>query len=352
MYKLIISSILLLFLSSCTSHYNITKVNDVLNLIQSEYVEDINTTRLTDDSINLMVKHLDTHSVYLNQEDLNRFLISTSGSFGGVGIIMHIQNNLLTVERTIDHAPAKEAGIKTGDIIIQINHKSTLGLNIKECVKMTKGAVGTKLHLTILRKSSTKPLVVSIKRAYINTQPVFATRIQKDLLYISIPIFNQKTSNTLKRILTHNTNIKGIILDLRYNPGGLLDQAISVIDMFIQKGLIVKQKGRQAIYNTSYYATTSTIDSHTPMTILINEKSASASEIVSGTLQIYKRAKIIGEKSFGKGTVQTLFTLDNTSALKMTIAKYYLANGKCIDKIGILPDFIMKKKLHKKKSIS
>jgi len=267
-------------------------------------------------------------------------------------LIFNQENKLLTVERTIDNTPAKAAGIKTDDVIIQINHKSTLGLNIKECMAMTKGAVGTKLYLTILRKSSAKPLVVSIKRAYINTQPVFATRIQKDLLYISIPIFNQKTSNSLKYILTHNTDSKGIILDLRYNPGGLLDQAISVIDMFIPKGLIVTQKGRQETYHTSYYATTSTVDSHTPMAILINKKSASASEIVSGTLQIYKRAKIIGEKSFGKGTVQTLFVLDNTTALKMTIAKYYLANGKCIDKIGIHPDFIIKKRLHKKKLIS
>jgi len=349
MYKIIIYGVILLFLVSCTGHYNTNKVSDVFNLIEDEYVEDINTTKLTDNSIQYMLKHLDVHSVYLNKKDLNKFLISTRGSFGGVGISMHMQNNLLTVTRPINHTPAKSAGIKKGDVILQINNHSTLGLDIEKCVAMTKGPVGTKLDLTILRKSSAKPLHFSIQRAYINTQPIFATLIKENLLYISIPIFNQKTTEELKTILTHYTKIKGIILDLRYNPGGLLDQAISVIDMFIQKGLIVKQQGRKEQYNTSYYATTSTIDNHTPMVILINEKSASASEIVSGTLQIYKRAKIIGQKSFGKGSVQTLFDLGNNSALKMTIAKYYLANGKCIDKIGIIPDIPIKNILHKKK---
>jgi len=349
MYKIIIYGGILFFLVSCTGHYNTSKVSDVFNLIENEYVEDINATKLTDDSIQYMLKHLDAHSVYLNKKDLNKFLISTRGSFGGVGISMHIQNNLLTVTRPINNTPAKAAGIKSGDVIIQINNHSTLGLNIEKCVAMTKGPVGTKLNLTILRKSSTKPLRFSIQRAYINAQPIFSTLIQDNLLYISIPVFNQKTKGELKKILTHYTKVKGIILDLRYNPGGLLDQAVSVIDMFIQKGLIVKQKGRKEQYNTSYYATTSTIDNHTPMVILINEESASASEIVSGTLQIYKRAKIIGQKSFGKGSVQTLFDLGNNSALKMTIAKYYLANGKCIDKIGIIPDIPIKNILHKKK---
>jgi len=351
MYKIIVYNVILFFLVSCTSHYNTNKIGDVFDLIENEYVEDVNATKLTDNSIKYMLKYLDVHSIYLNKEDLNRFLISTRGSFGGVGISMHIQNNLLTVTRPINNTPAKAAGIKRGDVIIQINNHSTLGLDIEKCVAMTKGPVGTKLNLTILRKSSTKPLLFSIQRAYINTQPIFATLIKDNLLYISIPIFNQKTKEELKKILTHYTKVKGIILDLRYNPGGLLDQAISVIDMFIPKGLIVKQRGRQEQYNTSYYATTATIDDHTPMVILINEESASASEIVSGTLQIYKRAKIIGQKSFGKGSVQTLFDLGNNSALKLTIAKYYLANGKCIDKIGIIPDFKIKNILHKRKKI-
>lgn len=331
--------------------YPTNKIDKLLNIVNSEYVNDINHTKLTNTAINSILKQLDPHTTYLNRKKLEEFLVTTTGNFGGVGISMHMQNHLLSVITPIANSPAMSAGIQSEDIILRINNHSTLNLSIEECIALTKGEVGTNLHLTVLRKSVSKPLLFSIKRAIINPQPLFATLLQHKILYISIPTFNEHTSQELANILNTYTDAKSIILDLRYNPGGVLQQAVDVIDMFIDKGLIVKQKGRLDKYNTTYYASSSCIDKHIPMVVLINKGSASAAEIVSGTLQVYKRATIIGEKSYGKGSVQTLFPLDNDSALKMTIAKYYLANGKCIDKIGIVPDIVVKNKLYRLKKV-
>ena len=346
MYNKIVFLLILILLNGCTSN---SKLESVLQLVKNEYVHDINQTQLTDNSIRNLLTQLDPHTVYLTRKDLERFLILTTGHFGGIGISMNIQNRLLTIIAPITNTPAKAAGIKSGDIIIKINNHPTLGLNMEECVALTKGKVGTNLKLTILRKGEPKPLHFTIKRAYINTNPVFATLLNNSILYIHIATFNTQTSSELAQILTQYSSKKGIVLDLRYNPGGILNQAIATVDMFINQGIIVKQKGRLGKYTESYYATKESIDTTTPIAILINKGSASASEIVSGALQIHKRAIIIGEKSFGKGSVQTLFTLDNDSALKMTIAKYYLPDGKCIDKIGIKPDIIVKNSLHIKK---
>ena len=344
----------MILFTACTP-YPTSKIDTVIKLIHSDYVNDINHTKFTDNTIQTMLKQLDPHTVYLNQDKLNKFLIATTGNFGGVGISMHIQNHLLTVVSPIINSPAMAAGIQSEDVILRINKHSTFNLSIEECVALTKGKVGTNLHLTVLRKSTSKPLLFSIKRAVINPQPLFATLLKHKILYISIPTFNEQTNQELAHILNQYTTAKSIILDLRYNPGGVLQQALDVIDMFIDKGLIVTQKGRLPTYNTAYYATSSGIDKNIPIVVLINRGSASAAEIVSGTLQVYKRATLVGEKSYGKGSVQTLFPLDNDSALKMTIAKYYLANGKCIDKVGIVPDIIVKNKMYrykKKQTIS
>jgi len=311
-------------------------------LVSEHYVTEVNETNLTDSAIDEITSQLDPHTVYLRQKELKKFLINTSGRFGGVGISMGMHKGLLTVIAPIAHSPAKAAGIQSGDVILKINNHSTLGLSIEECVAFTKGEVGSSLELTILRKTEPQPLHYSLKRAYINTHPLFATQIQPHMLYISLPTFNQKSALSLAHTLQTQAHDKGIILDLRYNPGGVLSQAVAVVDMFIDHGLIVKQQGHLPQYNIAYYAHKTTIDSNTPLVILINQGSASASEIVSGALQSYKRATLVGEKSFGKGSVQTLFALDDNSALKMTIAKYYLPNGKCIDKVGIIPDYLVK----------
>ena len=352
MYKIVTALFVLLLINACTSY---SKLDSVMQLVKKEYVTDINQTKLTDDSIHHLLENLDPHTMYLKREDLEKFLIATTGQFAGVGISLSIQNKLLTIVSPIANSPAKKAGIQSGDVIIKIDEHPILGMNLEECIALTKGAVNTNLKLTILRKTTQHPLLFTLKRSYINANPLFATLLDDSILYISIPSFNKKTSLELKQILQKYTHREGIILDLRYNPGGILQQATEVIDMFINKGLILSQKGRLPKYTASYYATPSHSDTSTPLAILINAGSASASEIVSGALKVHKRATIIGEKSFGKGSVQTLFSLDNDSALKMTIAKYYLPNGKCIDGIGIKPDIIVKNKLHtikRKKNIS
>ncbi len=340
MYSLVTLTIALL-LTACTPQPH-AKVAEVLQIIHDNYVTETNQTQLNDTAIHAIVQRLDPHTTYLDRKQLERFLVATTGSFGGVGIYMHLQDRLLTVVAPIAHSPAEAAGIQRGDVILQIDGHPTLGLTIEEAIALTKGRVGTPLHLTILRRSLSKPLHFSIRRAHINPKPLFATVIKKDILYISIATFNAQTSQALARILQeHREDTQSIILDLRYNPGGVLRQALNVVDMFIDGGLIVKQKGHTQKYDDTYYASSSTIAPKKSMAILINGGTASAAEIVSGTLQIYKRATLIGERSYGKGSVQTLFWLDDHSALKMTIAKYYLANGRCIDQIGIQPDVVV-----------
>ncbi len=338
----IISVMIILLFTSCSTKYGVSKVDSILYLIQDEYVNDLNHTKLEQDTIDYLIHKLDSHSVYLSGKDLENFLISISGQFAGIGISMHIENKLLTVITPIDNTPAQQAGIQSGDVILQINNTSTLGLSLEQCITLTKGDAGTQLQLTILRKGIKQPLQFNITRAHINSNPISATLLQDKILYIRIPIFNQQTNLAFKKILNQYPQKKGIILDLRYNPGGVLNEAIALVNTFVDKGIIVSQKGRLDKYNTTFYANSTDTDTSTPLIVLINEGSASASEIVSGALKYYKRAILVGAKSFGKGTVQTLFPLDEHSALKMTIAKYYLPNGKCIDKVGIQPDFIVK----------
>ncbi|MEA1879541.1 MAG: S41 family peptidase [Campylobacterota bacterium] len=349
MLKKIVLFITILLLTSCASQKQLSKKDTISYIIQSNYYKELNSTILNANSHKDILKHLDSHSKYLTSTDLEKFLTMTSGKFGGIGISLHIKNKLLTVISTILNSPAKDAGIKHNDIIIQINGTSTLGLSLEKCISLTKGKVGTFLNLTILRKNNPIPILFSIKREYINMNPIFFQLIDNSLLYINIPTYNATTSRELQQILHVHSKRQGIILDLRYNPGGILREAISNIDMFLNKGFIVKQKGRFSKYTVTHNATDGG-DTTTPLVILINHRSASASEIVAGTLQYYKRATVIGEKSFGKGSVQTLFPIDYVSALKLTIAKYYLANGLCIDKIGITPNIIIKNKNYKIKN--
>lgn len=239
---------------------------------------------------------------------------------------------------TYPDSPAQRFGILPGDIILKINHHSTLGLSLNACSNLAKGKVDEILHLTIIRKFEKRPLLFKIKREKIKTNPLKSKKFAGNILYVKIPIFNKNTSKELKTILKKHTQLQGIILDLRGNPGGILREAVSMVDMFIEKGLIVSQKGRTKRHTKTFMAHTKNSDTQTHMVILIDSYAASASEIVAGAFKVHKRATIIGEKSFGKGTVQALFSLSDNSAIKLTIAKYYLPNGKSIDKIGITPD--------------
>lgn len=356
LYQKIIYVLILLFtMTACTKNYHAAKLSNLMEIVQNEYVQDVNTTKLTDAAIAQILFNLDQHSVYLKRQDLENFLNSTIGEYAGIGIYMGMQNSLLTVIAPLPNTPAQKAGIKSGDIILKINNHSTLGLSLEKSVALTKGVAGTDLALTIMRKSNRKPLLFRIKRAYIDIKPVSAKKIGTDILYIKIPSFNKKVTQQLKKIISKNHNTKKLILDLRSNPGGILSQAVSITNMFIDKGIIVTQKGRKAEYNTQYLASSASTDTKSPMVVLIDRGSASASEIVAGALQAHKRATIIGEKSFGKGSVQTLFFLDENSAVKLTIAKYYLPNGKCIHGIGIKPDIVIRNKntsIKKQQSIS
>ena len=343
-YKFIIYAVFVfLFSTACTSHHNESyKFNTLLSILDSEYIKELNSSKITDNALKKVLSQLDPHSRYLPANALENYLITTNGEYGGIGISMYLNESILTIMHTYPNSPAKKYGIKTGDIILKINKHSTLGLSLDECSKLAKGKIGDVLNLTIVRKSYKKPLLFTIKRKQIETAPLKLKTFKKDILYVKIPIFNTKSTAELANILKKHTRMQGLILDLRSNPGGILDQAVSMVDLFIDKGLIVSQKGRNARHTKNYMASSNTNYTHIGIVILIDSYSASASEIVAGSLKIHKRATIVGEKSLGKGSVQALFSLDEKSAVKLTIAKYYLPNGICIDKIGIEPHIVIK----------
>ena len=346
MYQRIIAYTITLFLfTGCAQkivYAPSSKLATLMEILQEEYVQELNTTQLTDEAIERVVKTLDPHSSYLPTDKLEAFLSATLGEFGGIGISMGLQNALLTVITPLPNTPASKVGLRSGDIIIKINQHDTLNLSLEECVTLTRGKVGSTLDLTVVRYGVKRPLRFTITRAVIETDVPYAQMLPNDILYLRIPAFTTKVSQQVEALLKQYPSHKKIILDLRFNPGGILSQAIAIVDMFIDKGTIVSQKGRNAYYDETFLATAASIDTKQPLAILINEGSASASEIVAGALQVHKRATIIGQKSFGKGSVQTLFALDNQSAIKLTIAKYYLPNGKSIHHIGIKPDIVVK----------
>lgn len=346
MYKTIIiyALSLLLFTGCVQKSYDGSseKLSILMEILQEEYIKDVNNTALTDKAIEAMVKTLDPHSNYLPTNKLEDFLAATMGEFGGIGISMGLQNSLLTVITPLLNSPAYKAGIRSGDTIIKINHHETLHLSLEECVTLTRGKVGTTLDLTIVRHGVSRPLLFRVKRETIETDVPTAKMLPDDILYLCLPAFTTKSAQQLQTLIKQYPSHKKIILDLRFNPGGILSQAIEIVDMFIDNGMIAFQKGRNSYYNETFHATKAGSDTQTPLAILINEGSASASEIVAGSLQVHRRATIIGQQSFGKGSVQTLFALDQQSALKLTIAKYYLPNGVSIHHVGVHPNIMVK----------
>lgn len=314
------------------------KFTQILNLIESQYVDDVNTTGLVDKALKGLMGNLDAHSAFMDTKEYKDLSVQTKGEFGGLGISIGMKDGALTVIAPIDGTPAFKAGVKSGDIILKINEKATIGMNIDESVKLMRGKPGTSLVLTIIRKKEPKPLEIKITRDIIKIQSVYAKKIEDDILYLHITSFDQKVVKSVKKAIKKHKNTKGIILDLRNNPGGLLDQAVGLVDMFVQKGDIVSQKGRIVSENTSYPAHAKDTDTHTPIVTLVNGGSASASEIVSGALQDFNRSVIVGEKTFGKGSVQVVMPIGEDEALKLTVARYYLPSGRTIQNVGVTPD--------------
>ena len=322
---------------------SLSKLTKVIGTVEKYYVDDIKLQEIVDKSLKGLMQELDAHSSYLDKKASKEMNVQTQGEFGGLGITVGMRDGALTVISPIDDTPAFKAGIKPLDIILKIDETSSINMTLDEAVNLMRGKPKTNIVLTIVRKGETKPLEVKIQRDIIKIQSVFAKTIEKeDLLYLRVASFDANVTEDLEKIINENKDKKGFILDLRNNPGGLLSQAIGVVDLFVDKGIIVSQKGRNAEDEEKFEASSSNTRTKLPLVVLVNEGSASASEIVSGSLQDHKRAIVIGEKTFGKGSVQAVLPIDNerTENIKLTIAKYYLPSGRTIQAVGVTPDVI------------
>ena len=326
-----------------TRFESLSKLTKVIGTVEKYYVDDIKLQEIVDKALKGLMQELDAHSSYLDKKASKEMSIATSGEFGGLGITVGMRDGALTVISPIDDTPAFKAGIKSGDIILKINETSTIGITLDEAVNMMRGEPKSDIKLTIVRKGDNKPLEIAMKRDIIKVQSVFAKKIEgENLLYLRISSFDTKVTNDLEKAIKENKDVKGIVLDLRNNPGGLLNQAIGVVDLFVKNGVIVSQKGRDASDEEKFEASKFGTKTDLPLVVLVNEGSASASEIVSGALQDHKRAILVGEKTFGKGSVQAVLPIDNEKSenIKLTIAKYYLPSGRTIQAEGVTPDII------------
>jgi len=314
----------------------------ILYLVESDYVESVDEQKLIEGAIQGMLNSLDPHSIYLSPEYFKELQVDTTGKFGGIGIELGSKNNILTVVSPIEDTPAFRSGIKAGDKIIRINGKSTKNMPIQEAVRLLRGPQGSKITLTIYREGAPDFKEIHITREIIRIKSVKFEKLENGIGLIRLVAFQTDTTSELKRALnelkTRNGDFKGLILDLRNNPGGLLEQAVQVSDLFLTSGVIVSTKGRRQPEEV-HSAMAEDTEPNYPIVILINKGSASASEILAGALQDHKRATVIGETSFGKGSVQTVIELEGQRGLKLTIAKYYTPSGKSIHGIGIKPNF-------------
>jgi carboxyl-terminal processing protease len=338
---------------SATSNSEIYKqldlFGDVLERVRSDYVEKPDDAMLIDAAINGMLAALDPHSAYLNPKSFKDMQVQTRGEFGGLGIEVTMENGVVKVVSPIDDTPAAKAGLQTNDLITHLDGEQIVGLTLEQAVEKMRGPVNTPITLTIIRKGREDPFDVKITRDVIRINAVKA-RQEGDIIYVKISTFNEQTHANLVKAVdglkkTIGKNLKGYVIDLRGNPGGLLDQAIAVSDDFLDKGAIVLTKGRSLEETQRANARPGDIADGKPIVVLINGGSASASEIVAGALQDHKRAKIIGTRSFGKGSVQTIIPLGSNGAIRLTTARYYTPSGRSIQAKGIEPDVVVEQDL-------
>jgi len=315
--------------------------SEVLEKINKEYVDEINQSKAMDSAINGLLQSLDPYSAYMSPEIFNNMQTETSGKFGGLGIEVGMESGVVKVISPIDNSPAARAGIKAGDYIVKINDTQVQGKSLTEAVELMRGPVGSDIEITIRRRNIKKALIFVITREIIEVQSVKSKLLKDKIGYIKLSSFNENSSNQIKNKLndlSKKNEIKGYILDLRNNPGGLLSQAIKISDYFLNNGEIVSTKSRKGSENRKWFAKNGDLINGKILIVLINYGSASASEIVAGALKDHKRAIIIGENSYGKGSVQSIIPLKNKGALRLTISKYYLPSGQSISEIGVTPD--------------
>jgi len=330
------------------STYESLKIyTDVLGIVQENYTEEVDTREVVYDSIKGMVRGLDPHSSFLTPEEYTEMQIDTKGTFGGLGIEISIKDNVLTVVAPIEDTPAFDAGILAGDMIVKIEDKSTRDMSLNEAVSLMRGPKDTPITISIMREGFEEPKEFTIVRAIIKVKSVKFRMLEDDFGYVRIAQFQEKTSEDLGRALkelaaqTSSKALKGLVLDLRNNPGGLLQEAVAVSNDFLSSGLIVYTKGRAAGQDMSFSADKPGTQPDYPMIIIVNNGSASASEIVAGALQDHSRAIILGTATFGKGSVQTIIPLSDGSAVRLTTSKYYTPSGRSIQAKGIEPDIVV-----------
>ena len=300
-----------------------------------------------DSAINGLLQSLDPYSSYMSPEIFNEMQTETSGKFGGLGIEVSMESGVVKVISPIDDTPASKAGIKAGDYIVKIEDTQVQGKTLNEAVDLMRGPVGSSIELTVRRKGKKKSLTFNIKREIIEIQSVKADLLENNIGYIRLTSFNENSGEQIEdkiKDLEKNQNVKAYILDLRNNPGGLLSQAIRISDFFLDNGEIVSTKSRKASENRKWFAKKGDLTNGKTLVVLINYGSASASEIVAGALKDHKRAIILGENSYGKGSVQSIIPLKNKGAIRLTVAKYYLPSGKSISEVGVSPDIEIKEK--------
>jgi len=314
---------------------------EVLEKINKEYVDEVNQSESMDAAINGLLQSLDPYSAYMTPESFEGMQTETSGEFGGLGIEVGMEAGVVKVISPIDNTPASKAGLKAGDYIVKINNVQVQGKSLMEAVDLMRGPVGSSIEITVRRRGVKKALIFNITREIIQVQSVKSELIDNNIGYIRLTSFNENSSEQIKKKinkLNKNKDLKGYILDLRNNPGGLLSQAIKISDFFLENGEIVSTKSRKISENRKWFAKKGDLTNGKALIVLINYGSASASEIVAGALKDHKRAIILGENSYGKGSVQSIIPLKNRGAIRLTIAKYYLPSGKSISEVGVTPD--------------
>ncbi len=318
--------------------------SEVLDKINKEYVDEVDQSEAMDAAINGVLQSLDPYSAYMSPDSFKNMQTETSGEFGGLGIEVSMEAGVVKVISPIDNSPAEEVGVKAGDYIVKIDDVQVQGKTLSEAVELMRGPVGSDIEITVRRRGERKALIFTITREIIQVASVKSEIKDDQTAYIRLTSFNENSSKQIKNKIKEfkkNKKIKNYILDLRNNPGGLLSQAIKISDYFLENGEIVSTKSKRKYENRKWFAKKGDIIDGETMVILINYGSASASEIVAGALQDHKRAILVGESTYGKGSVQSIIPLENEGAIRLTVSKYYLPSGKSISKVGVNPDIVI-----------